>query len=134
MAKPDRPTLPFTLHGQRRLIAGVLLVAAFLLALLIYLQWGHIRALAGDCDAIVLTLAAARWDADNTNLVLRDDFRDAGPIQQVPLFLTLSPKNPSAPAILEEFEQGMARLRADGTLDRLHALYFPSDATARKAP
>ena len=92
------------------------------------------RALAGDCDAIVLSLAAARWDADNTNLVLRDDFRDAGPIQQVPLFLTLSPKNPSAPAILEEFEQGMARLRADGTLDRLHALYFPSDATARKAP
>lgn len=92
------------------------------------------RALAGDCDAIVLTLAAARWDADNTNLVLRDDFRDAGTIQQVPLFLTLSPKNPSAPAILEEFEQGMARLRADGTLDRLHALYFPSDATARKAP
>ena len=80
------------------------------------------------------SLAAARWDADNTNLVLRDDFRDAGPIQQVPLFLTLSPKNPSAPAILEEFEQGMARLRADGTLDRLHALYFPSDATARKAP
>ena len=85
------------------------------------------RALAGECDAIVLTLAAARWDADNTNLVLRDDFRDAGPIQRVPLFLTLSPKNPDAPAILEEFEQGMARLEADGTLARLRALYFPAD-------
>lgn len=85
------------------------------------------RALAGECDAIVLTLAAARWDADNTNLVLRDDFRDAGPIQQVPLFLTLSPRNPDAPAILEEFEQGMARLEADGTLARLRALYFPAD-------
>lgn len=85
------------------------------------------RALAGECDAIVLTLAAARWDADNTNLALRDDFRDAGPIQQVPLFLTLSPKNPDAPAILEEFEQGMARLEADGTLARLRALYFPAD-------
>ena len=48
MAKPDRPTLPFTLHGQRRLIAGVLLVAAFLLALLIYLQWGHIRDLRAE--------------------------------------------------------------------------------------
>lgn len=84
------------------------------------------RALAGECDAIVLTLASARWDADNTNLVLRDDFRDAGPIQQVPLFLTLSPKNPDAPAILEEFEQGMARLEADGTLARLRALYFPA--------
>lgn len=85
------------------------------------------RALAGECDAIVLTLAAARWDADNTNLALRDDFRDAGPIQQVPLFLTLSPRNPDAPAILEEFEQGMARLEADGTLARLRALYFPAD-------
>ncbi len=48
MAKPDRPTLPFTLHGQRRLIAGVLLVAAFLLALLIYLQWCRVRDLRAE--------------------------------------------------------------------------------------
>ena len=48
MAKPDRPTLPFTLHGQRRLIVGALLVAAFLLALLIYLQWGRVRDLRAE--------------------------------------------------------------------------------------
>ena len=48
MAKPDRPTLPFTLHGQRRLIAGALLVAAFLLLLLVYLQWGRVRDLLAE--------------------------------------------------------------------------------------
>ncbi len=84
------------------------------------------RALAGECDAIVLTLAAARWAADNSNLVLRDDFRDAGAVQMVPLYLTLSPKDPAfAAAVLEEFERGMARLEADGTLARLRAFYFP---------
>ena len=48
MAKPDRPTLPFTLRGQRRLIAGALLVAAFLLLLLVYLQWGRVRDLLAE--------------------------------------------------------------------------------------
>ena len=48
MAKPDRPTLPFALHGQRRLIAGALLVAAFLLLLLVYLQWGRVRDLLAE--------------------------------------------------------------------------------------
>lgn len=43
MAKPERPTLPFTLHGQRHLIGCALLVAAFLFALALYLQWGRVR-------------------------------------------------------------------------------------------
>ena len=43
MPKPDRPVLPFTLHGQRQLLACALLALGFLLALALYLQWGRVR-------------------------------------------------------------------------------------------
>ncbi len=43
MPKPDRPVLPFTLHGQRQIIACALLALGFLLALALYLQWGRVR-------------------------------------------------------------------------------------------
>ncbi len=83
----------------------------------------------GKCDAIVLTLAGENWDAGNTNLDIRDDFRDAGIVAEAPLFLTLSPRDPAfAARVLAEFERGMARLEADGTLARLRALYFPPPA------
>lgn len=83
----------------------------------------------GKCDAIVLTLAGENWDADNTNLDIRDDFREAGDVASAPLFLTLSPQDPAfAARVLDEFERGMARLEADGTLARLRALYFPPPA------
>ncbi|MEG1480299.1 MAG: hypothetical protein RSD41_04780 [Kiritimatiellia bacterium] len=90
-------------------------------------DWANM-VIAGKLDAFILTIDSRTWANANSNLELIDTFRSSGPVDHVPLFLTVSGKDPVfAEQVLKEFEAGMLRLREDGTLARLRQYYGISE-------
>lgn len=97
-------------------------------------DWARV-ALAGEIDAFVATEATGAWSDDWSNLALRDRFRASAPIDRVPLYLTLSGKDPAfAERVLQEFAEGMARLRREGVLERLRRHYGLPEQRPLAAP
>ncbi len=80
--------------------------------------------MAKEIDAFVVAEATGTWDDAHSNLSLLDTFRISQPIARVPLYLTVSNLNPAfAERVLEEYAEGLQRLRQEGTLSRLAQHY-----------